>query len=174
MLRTKIPVSQAPPFNAVLLKQECGFVCCLKPHTVLHISRWAAVPLLLLVMLTTALLHRWMAAGDGSFAGVCASSESQRVPHVSRWAAVHLLLLCFINIIGAPLENIILCTAYTPARRYCTVVQVVHDGSNVMEYRYTVVDRIQPLCRHTSCTNTPIDHKLFLTPICVEYIFTLS
>ena len=101
-------------------------MCCLKPHTVLHISRWAAVPLLLLV---AALLHRWMAAGVGSFAGVCASSEAQRVPYVSRWAAVHLLLLCFFNIIGAPVENIILCTAYTPARRYCTVVQVAHDGS---------------------------------------------
>ena len=36
-----------------------------KAHTVSHLFRWAAVPLLLLVILTTntALLHQWMVDG---------------------------------------------------------------------------------------------------------------
>ena len=52
---------------------------------------------------------------------------------------------------------------YTPACRYYTVVQVVHDSASAIEY--TVVHWVQlwcklyNLCRHTSCTNTPIDHK---------------
>ena len=60
----------------------------------LHLSRWAAIPLLLLVILTTALLHRWMAVGTGSSAGICVSPEAQRVPHVSRWAAVYICDCC--------------------------------------------------------------------------------
>ena len=75
-----------------------GWVCALpEAHTLSHLSRSAAVILLLLVILNTALLHRWMSAGEGSSTGVCASPEAQRVPHVTRWAAVHyLLLLCFL------------------------------------------------------------------------------
>ena len=86
------------------------WICALpEAHTVSHLSRWAAVSLLLLVILIAALLHRWMAAGDGSSAGVCALPQAQRVPHASRWAvAVHLLLVCFFNIIAAPAENIFL------------------------------------------------------------------
>ena len=94
-----------------------------------HLSQWAAVPLLLLVILATALLHRWISAGNGSSAGVCASPEAQRVPHVSPWAAIHLLLLCFFVTIAAPVENILSCTAYTPARRHYVFVQVVHDSA---------------------------------------------
>ena len=117
----KNPRLSSTIFAAVLREQECGFVRFLKP-TVSSLSRRAAVPSLLLGILNTALLHRWMSAGDGSSAGVCASPEAQRVQHVSRWAAVHLLLLCFFlirGIIAAPVENILLYTAYTPARRYC-------------------------------------------------------
>ena len=109
-----------------------GWVCALpEAHKLSHLSRSAAVILLLLVILNTALLHRWMSAGEGSSAGVCASPEAQRVPHVTRWAAVHyLLLLCFFHTIAAPVENTLLYTACTPARRYCsTVVQVVHDSA---------------------------------------------
>ena len=98
--------------------------------TVSPLSRSAVVPLLLLVILNTVLLHRWMPAGDGSSTGVCASPEAQRGPHVSRWAAVHLLLFHFFNVIAAPVENIILYTAHTLARRYCTVAQVVHHDDS--------------------------------------------
>ena len=118
LLQTKIPVSQAPP----LLQLP-------KVHTVSHLSRSAAVPFLLLVTLNTALLHGWMSAGDGSSAGVCAAPEAQRVPHVSRWAAVHLLHCSVFNTIAAPVENILLYTLYTPARRKCTIVQVANDSA---------------------------------------------
>ena len=73
------------------------WICALpEVHKVSHLSRWAAVYLLLLVILTTtALLHRWIAADGGSSVGVCTSPKAQRMPHVSRWAAViHVLLMC--------------------------------------------------------------------------------
>ena len=35
----------------------------------------------------------------------------------------------FFNTIAAPVENMLVYTAYTPARRYYTVVQVAHDNS---------------------------------------------
>ena len=121
-------IQKSPSLQHHLYCSSAGarvWVCAMpEAHTVVsHLFRWAAVTLLmyccwLFVILTTALLHRWMAAGDGSSAGVCASPEAQRVPHVSRWAAVHVLLLCFFNTIAAPAENIILYTAYTPPRRY--------------------------------------------------------
>ena len=88
------------------------WVCALpEAHTtVSHLSRSAAELLLPLFILNTALLHEWISAGDGSSAEVCASPEAQRV---SRWAAaVNLLLLCFFNTIAAPVENILLYTAY--------------------------------------------------------------
>ena len=64
------------------------WVCALpEADTVSCLSRSTSIPLLLLVILNTALLHRWMSAGDRSSAGVSASPEVQRVPHASRWAA---------------------------------------------------------------------------------------
>ena len=74
--------------------------------------------------------------------GVCVSPEAQRVSHVPRWAAVSLLLLIFFNTIAAPVENMLLYTAYTPARRYHTFVQVVHENFKVI--KYAVVHRVQP------------------------------
>ena len=73
------------------------WVCALsEAHTVSHLSRGSGT------FATgsyfdyyNALLHRWMSAGDGSSAGVCASPEAQSVPHASRWAAVHLLSVFF-------------------------------------------------------------------------------
>ena len=71
----------------------CEFVRCLKPtqcYICLDRQRHRCYCWL---FLNTALLHRWMSAGDGSSAGVCALPGAHRVPHVSRWAAVCLLLL---------------------------------------------------------------------------------
>ena len=43
----------------------------------------------------------------------------------------YICLLCLFNTIAAPVEDVLLYTAYTPARRYYTaaVVQVVHDSA---------------------------------------------
>ena len=48
----------------------------------------------------------------------------------------------FLITIAALAENILLYIAYTPARRYYTAVQAVHDSSYVIEY--SVVHWVQP------------------------------
>ena len=105
-------------------------VCALpETHTVSHLSRWAVVPLLLLVILTIALLPGGWLPVMGALWKFVRCLKSKECHMYLDGQQVHLLLLCFFNTIRAPVENIILCTAYTPARRYCTAVQVVHDSA---------------------------------------------
>ena len=105
-------------------------VCALpEAYTVSHLSRWAVVPLLLLAILISALLPGGWLPVMGAQRKFVRRLKSKEDHMYLDGQQVHLLLLCFFNIIRAPVENIILCTAYTPARRYCTAVQVVHDSA---------------------------------------------
>ena len=64
LLQTKIPVSPASPLLQFCgSNRVCEFVRCLKPtQCYIYLDR-QRYPLLLLVILNTALLHRWMSAG---------------------------------------------------------------------------------------------------------------
>ena len=102
---------------------------------------------------------------------VCASAEAQRVSHVPRWAAVPFFVIVdflYYHCGTGGEYTVVHCVhASSQLLYYCTGCTEQLAGT-VVEL-YTVVHWVQSfycklniLCRHTSCTNTPIDHnKLF-------------